>query len=61
MSFDFQNRLCVLKQTIKSDNMAELSSELYEEILIFQTQETYYFPQPIDLSRYREGHLKKVA
>jgi len=61
MSFAFQNRLCILKQTIKSDKMAELSSELYEEILRFQTQETYYFSQPIDLSSYREVHLKKLA
>ena len=61
MSFAFQNRLCVFKQTIKGDKMVELSSELYEEILRFQIQETNYFPEPIDLSIYREGQMKKVA
>ena len=61
MSFAFQNRLCVFKKTIKYDKMEELGSDLYEEILRFQTQETNYFPQTIDLSMYREGHFKKAA
>ena len=61
MSFGFKNRLCIRRSTVNSNKMTELSTELYEEILRYKTQETSYFSQPIDLSKYREEHFKKAA
>ncbi len=61
MSFGFKNRLCISKRSINEEQMAELGPELYEEVLRYKTQETNYFPQPIDLSMYREGYLNRAA
>ncbi len=61
MSFGFKNRLCINRETIRHDKMPELSSNLYTELLRYKTQEMNYFPQPIDLSNYRESLIKKAA
>ncbi len=61
MEFLFDNRLCKNRQSMNGEKMVELRNEIYEEILRYKTQETNYFPKPIDLMKYREDHVKQAA
>ena len=61
MSFDFKNTIWIRRSRLESKKMAELRTDLYEEILRYTTQETSYFNQPIDLSSYRDEDFKTAA
>ena len=41
--------------------MAELTLELYKELLEYKTQESNYLAQPIDLASYRYVFNQKAA
>ncbi len=45
-----------------SDKMAELTPDLYQELIKYKTEGKSYFRQPIDLSSYlEEDKLRKAA
>ena len=37
----------------QNENMTELTSDLYQELLTYKTQDNDYFRQPIDLFTYK--------
>ena len=41
--------------------MAELTLELYKEVLEYKTQEINYLTQPIDISSYRYEFKQQAA
>ena len=41
--------------------MAELTLELYKEVLQYKKQERHYLTQPIDLASYRYAFNQKAA
>ena len=61
MPTTISNKLCTSREIIKRNDMAELTLELYKELLEYKTQERNYLTQPIDLASYRDVFNQKAA
>ncbi len=61
MAYAFNRRVSFVNESLQNENMAELTPELYKELLRYSFQQNSYFTQPIDLSNYREGKYNKAA
>jgi len=61
MSTTFSNRLCNSREIVQRNDMAELTLELYKEVLQYKKQERNYLTQPIDLASYRYAFNQKAA
>ena len=61
MSTVFNNRLCTGRDILHRNDMADITLELYKEVLEYKTQEINYLTQPIDLASYRNAFNQKAA
>ena len=61
MSTTISNRLCTNREIIQRNDMAELTLELYKEVLEYKIQQINYLTQPIDLSNYRHEFNQQAA
>ncbi len=60
MSSTFNQRFCIGSMAMHNEQMTDLAPEIYKELIRYNSQETSYFSQPIDLYSYSQINHKIV-